>query len=129
MKAIVLFDGECNLCDASVQFILKRDQGYHDFASLQGETGQELVRRHHLPETIDSVVVIDRGVPYIKSDAALRIAGHLGGGWRLLRVLRIVPRSLRDRVYDFVANNRHRWFGQKQQCALPSPETRARFHD
>ncbi|MCY1690897.1 thiol-disulfide oxidoreductase DCC family protein [Exiguobacterium sp. SL14] len=129
MKTIVLFDGECNLCDASVQFILKRDQGYHDFASLQGETGQELVRRHHLPATIDSVVVIDRGVPYIKSDATLRIARHLQGGWRLLSVLRIVPHSLRDRVYDVVAKNRHLWFGQKQQCALPSQETRARFHD
>ena len=129
MKAIVLFDGECNLCDASVQFILKRDRGYHDFASLQGKTGQEFVKRHHLPATIDSVVVIERGVPYIKSDAALRIARHLQGGWKLLTILRIFPRSFRDCVYDVVAKNRHQWFGVKQHCALPSSETRARFHD
>ena len=77
MKPIILFDGECNLCDTSVQFILKRDHGYYQFASLQGIKGQELIQKHRLPSDLNSVVVIEEGVPYIKSDAALRITKHL----------------------------------------------------
>lgn len=129
MKPIILFDGECNLCDASVQFILKRDGGYYDFASLQGSTGQQLIHKHRLPSDLSSVVVIEEGVPYIKSDAALRITKHLNGLWPLARVLRLFPRAGRDVFYDVIATHRHNWFGQKQQCMIPSPETRARFHD
>ena len=129
VKPIILFDGECNLCDASVQFILKRDQGYYDFASLQGTTGQELIQKHHLPSDLNSVVVIEQGVPYIKSDAALRITRHLNGAWPFASFFRFLPRVGRDFVYDIVAKHRHEWFGEKQQCMLPSKETRARFHD
>lgn len=129
MKPIILFDGECNLCDASVQFILKRDGGYYDFASLQGATGQQIIRKHRLPSDLNSVVVIDNGVPFIKSDGALRVAKHLNGLWPLITLFRWVPRSARNFIYDIIAKHRHEWFGQKQQCMLPSPETRARFHD
>lgn len=129
MKPIILFDGECNLCDASVQFILKRDGGYYDFASLQGAMGQQIIRKHRLPSDLNSVVVLDNGVPYIKSDGALRVAKHLNGFWPLITIFRWVPRWVRDFIYDIIAKHRHEWFGQKQQCMLPSPETRARFHD
>lgn len=129
MKPIILFDGECNLCDASVQFILKRDHGYYDFASLQGLTGQQLIQKHRLPSDLNSVVVIEQGVPYIKSDAALRITKHLNSAWPLATIFRFLPRAGRDFVYDIIAKHRHEWFGHKQQCLLPSQETRARFHD
>ncbi|WP_393965266.1 thiol-disulfide oxidoreductase DCC family protein [Exiguobacterium sp. S22-S28] len=129
MKPLILFDGDCNLCDASVQFILKRDQGYYDFASLQGTLGQQMIQKHRLSPDLNSVVVIEQGVPYVKSDAALQITKHLNSAWPLLTSFRWLPRSLRDVVYDFVAKHRHEWFGQKQQCLLPDPKTRARFHD
>lgn len=129
MKPLILFDGDCNLCDASVQFILKRDQGYYDFASLQGILGQQMIEKHRLSMDLDSVIVIEQGVPYVKSDAALRITKHLNSAWPLLSAFRWLPRSLRDVVYDFVAAHRHEWFGQKQQCLLPDPKTRVRFHD
>lgn len=129
MKPLILFDGDCNLCDASVQFILKRDQSYYDFASLQGILGQQMIEKHRLSMDLDSVIVIEQGVPYVKSDAALRITKHLNSAWPLLSAFRWLPRSLRDVVYDFVAEHRHEWFGQKQQCLLPDPKTRARFHD
>lgn len=129
MKPIILFDGECNLCDASVQFILKRDQGYYHFASLQSLTGQEMIQKHRLPSDLNSVVVIEQGVPYVKSAAALRMTKHLTGAWPLASIFRFLPRKLRDAGYDVIASHRHEWFGQKQQCMLPSKETRARFHD
>ncbi|MDX1260770.1 thiol-disulfide oxidoreductase DCC family protein [Exiguobacterium sp. K1] len=129
MKPIILFDGECNLCDTSVQFILKRDHGYYQFASLQGIKGQELIQKHRLPSDLDSVVVIEEGIPYVKSDAALQITKHLNGAWPLASIFRVLPRAARDLAYDFIAKHRHKWFGQKQQCLLPSKETRARFHE
>lgn len=130
MPAIVLFDGDCNFCDASVQFILNRDSaGNFHFASLQGEAGQAIRRRHRIPDTVDSIVLIKDGVPYLKSDAAIRIAEGLDRNWRILRFVRLVPKPLRDFGYDIIANNRYRWFGQKETCKLPTPEERSRFID
>lgn len=130
MPAIVLFDGDCNFCDASVQFILNRDSaGNFHYASLQGEAGQEIRNRHRIPDKVDSIVLIKDGVPYLKSDAAIRIAEGLDGNWRMLRFFRLVPKPLRDFGYDIIANNRYRWFGQKETCKLPTPEERSRFID
>lgn len=130
LPAIVLFDGECNFCDASVQWIIRRDEhAYFQFASLQSEVGQTLRDRHRIPDSVDSIILIQQGVPYLKSDAAIRIAEHLDGRWRLLRFVRIVPKTIRDFGYDFFAKRRKRWFGEKDACTIPSPDERRRFLD
>ena len=130
LPAIVLFDGDCNFCDASVQFIIRHDRhaSIH-FASLQSEVGHSYRARHRIPESVDSIVYIEEGVPYLKSDAAIRIAEHLDGRWRLLRFIRFVPKWIRDRGYDLFAKHRTRLFGKKEVCTLPSPDVRKRFLD
>jgi len=129
MNRIVLFDGDCNFCDASVQFIIKRDPSTHFyFASLQSEIGQELLKKHMVPAEVDSLVLVENDKAYIKSSAALRIAKKLDGLWHLLYIFILVPRKLRDYVYDFFSSNRIKWFGKKDdRCALPSPDVRKRF--
>lgn len=130
MPAIVLFDGDCNFCDASVQFIIRHDRHASIyFASLQSEVGQSLRTRHRIPESVDSIVYIEEGVPYLKSDAAIRIAEHLDGRWRLLRLIRFIPRPIRDHGYALFAKHRTRLFGKKEVCTLPSPDVRKRFLD
>jgi predicted DCC family thiol-disulfide oxidoreductase YuxK len=126
---VVLFDGVCNLCNGSVRFVVRHDRrGRFRFASLQSEAGQALLRRHGLdPADLFSVVLVDGGRVTTRSDAALDVARGLGGAWRAAGLLRAVPRPVRDRVYDWVARNRYRWFGRRDACMLPSPELRARF--
>ncbi|OYR51618.1 thiol-disulfide oxidoreductase DCC [Halorubrum sp. Ea1] len=127
--AIVLFDGVCNLCSGFVQFILPRDdEGKYRFASLQSDVGQALLAEHDLPrDELDSVVLIQDGESYVKSAAILRIATGLGGFYRLLSPFRYLPRSVRDRLYDFVADHRYRWFGKKDRCMMPSEDVQSRF--
>lgn len=127
--AVVLFDGVCNLCNGSVQFIVRHDPaGRFRFASLQSREGQALLRRHGLdPADLFSVILVEGGRAYSRSDAALRIAGGLSGGWRAAGALRVVPRPLRDLVYGWVARNRYRWFGRQDACMIPTPELRGRF--
>ncbi|MBP2005105.1 thiol-disulfide oxidoreductase DCC family protein [Halobacillus andaensis] len=128
MKRVILFDGECNFCDQSVQFIIKRDpKASFAFASLQSEKGKELLRKHHAPEDIDSLVLIEHNRCYVQSSAALRICKHLKGAWKLPYVLLLMPKPLRDFVYSILANNRYKWFGKNESCRLPSPEERKRF--
>jgi len=126
---VVLFDGVCNLCNGSVQFILKRDpQGRFRFASLQSEPGRRLMTEHGLdPDALSSVVVVEEGRVWKESSAALRIARHLPGAWKLLRVFTLVPRPLRDAAYRLIARNRYRWFGKMEACWLPTPELKGRF--
>ena len=126
---IVLFDGVCNLCSGSVQFLLKRDpEGRFRFASLQSDAGRSLMIEHRLdPDALSSVVVVEEGRAWQESSAALRIARHLPGAWKLLRVFAVVPRPIRDAVYRWIARNRYRWFGKTEACWLPTPELRARF--
>lgn len=126
---ILLFDGVCNMCDGFVQFIMKRDKpGKFRFAPLQSEAGQQLLQHFDLsPDKIDSVVLIDNGKSYIKSTAALRAGKKLGGLWSLPYVLVIIPTFIRNTVYDFIARNRYKWFGEKDACMIPSPEVRSRF--
>lgn len=123
---IILFDGICNFCDASVQFIMKRDKGAFKFTSLQSDIGQELVARHKL-QGIDSLVLIEDDKAYTRSTAALRIAKRLKGLWAALYIGIIIPKPLRDPLYDLFAKNRYRWFGKKDACMLPTKEERARF--
>ncbi|WP_432353450.1 thiol-disulfide oxidoreductase DCC family protein [Sporosarcina sp. A2] len=129
MKRTVLFDGECNFCDASVQFIIKRDPyEYFQFASLQSETGQQLSRDFAIPEDVDSLVVIENGKAYTKSSGALHIAKKLDGLWHLAFLFILIPSPIRDGVYDLVARNRYKWFGKKEEaCMLPTPAERKRF--
>lgn len=125
---IILFDGVCNLCEKAVQFIIQRDpQGLFHFASLQSSIGHTLQQQHQLPAAFTSFIYIENGKPYLRSTAALKVAGKLTGGWKLLSILLIVPQFLRDFVYDFIARNRYRWMGKKEACWLPTPELKKRF--
>ncbi|CAL66598.1 thiol-disulfide oxidoreductase DCC family protein [Christiangramia forsetii] len=131
-KKIILFDGVCNLCDGAVQFIIKHDKkDIFRYASLQSEIGRKLVDERGLdPEELDSIILIEPGVAYYrKSSAALEISRDLSGGYSLLKNFLFMPESLRDGVYDFIANNRYKWFGKKEQCMIPSPELKAKFLD
>lgn len=128
MNPIVLFDGECNFCDASVQFIIKNDpKGKFHFASLQSDIGQKLLEEHNVPSDIDSMILVEGDKIYYKSAAALRICRHLKGFWKLAYVFIVVPAPIRNFVYDFIARNRYKWFGKKESCMLPPPNVRARF--
>jgi predicted DCC family thiol-disulfide oxidoreductase YuxK len=126
---VVLFDGVCNLCVGSVQFLLEHDdEEVLRFAALQSAAGAELLAQCGLSaDNMDSIVLGEGEDCYTKSDAALRIAGHLGGGFRLATPLGLVPRRLRDAVYDVVAEHRYRWFGRREECLRPTPEREARF--
>lgn len=128
MPAIILFDGECNFCDASVQFIIKRDpKGYFQFAAQQSDIGVTLRTKYAVADTLDSILVIDQHKVYNSSDAALHISKHLNGLWSLLYVLKIIPKPIRNVVYKFIAKNRYAWFGKKDSCMIPAPEIRNRF--
>jgi predicted DCC family thiol-disulfide oxidoreductase YuxK len=129
VQHIVLFDGVCNLCNASVQFIIHHDsEKKFYFASLQSETGEILLKKHGIdPAKTDSVIYITNGKAYTRSTAALRIASQLDGPVKLLSVFRIVPRFIRNAVYDCIAANRYRWFGKREYCMIPTKEHLSRF--
>ena len=127
--AVVLFDGVCNLCNASVRFIIARDpHGRFRFAPLTSQAATTLLRSAPVSATLsDSVVLIEEGRVFTRSDAALRIAKHLAFPWPLAYALVVLPRFLRDRVYDLVARHRYRWFGRREACMVPARELRDRF--
>lgn len=126
---VLLFDGVCNLCNASVNFVIDHDSaGRVKVGAIQSDAGQALLREHGLdPTYLDSLVLLDGGRAYVKSDAALRLARYLDGPWAWLNRLRVLPKPLRDALYDVVAANRYRWFGVRDACRLPTPELRSRF--
>lgn len=129
-KKLILFDGVCNLCNNFVQFVIEKDaEDIFRFASLQSETGKRLIDERGIDtNTLDSVVLIEPGVAYyIKSDAALQVGMNLKGYRNLSKVLNLIPNGLRNIVYDFVARNRYRWYGKKDQCMIPTPELKAKF--
>lgn len=126
---ILLFDGVCNLCHAAVRFVIRRDPaGVFRFAPLDSEAGKRLTRGA-FPDADppDSVILIENGQVHVGSEAALRIVRRLRGPWSVLAVLRLVPRPLRDRMYDTVARNRYRWFGRKDVCPIPDARVQDRF--
>jgi len=126
---LVLFDGVCNLCHNSVQFILKRDKkARFKFASLQSELGQKLLKFYAIdPQRTDSIVLISEKKAYVYSAAALRIAWHLGGVYTLVALGWFVPYFIRDWVYKWIAKNRYNWWGKRDVCWLPQPEWKQRF--
>jgi len=120
---IVLFDGVCNFCNSSVQFIIKRDKVHQlRFGSLQSASGMQLKKQYAIPDDLDSVILIENGKYYAKSSAALHIAG-----WKLLKIGYLFPGFIRDFFYDMIAKNRYKWFGKKETCMLPSKAQRALF--
>ena len=133
-EAIILFDGVCNLCSATVRFVIARDpHARFRFAALQGHAARRLLAERGLPAPAaaepDSIIVLTGGGALERSDAALAVAAGLRFPWPLLGVFRVVPRGLRDWLYRIVARNRYRWFGKADACMVPTPELRARFID
>lgn len=127
---IILFDGVCNLCNGAIRFIIERDpKDRFRFASLQSETGKKLLKKYKIdPKRTDSIVLITvDNKAYTRSDAALQIARVLRGWPQLLYFFKIIPGSLRDGMYKFIARNRYRWFGKQQQCMIPSPHLKQKF--
>jgi len=130
-RAIILFDGVCNLCSQAVQFVVKRDRlGYFVFCSIQSPTGHRLMKQHGLdPDILDTFVLIDSGQCYSKSSAALRVTSKLNYGWPLLAGFLVIPVFLRDWCYSVVAANRYQWFGKTDQCMMPTEDLTSRFLD
>lgn len=127
---IVLFDGVCNFCATSVQFIIRHDKTNSlKFASLQSALGQELLTKYNMSKDLEGVVFIENNKAYFKSAAAFKIVRYFGGFWRILNVFPILPLFVTDFGYDIIAKNRYRWFGKKDSCMIPSPEIRSRFLD
>lgn len=128
-KSILLFDGECNLCEASVLFVLKHEKKPHlYFCPLQSSTGGELLKQHAIDsKTIGSVVLIEHNKAYTKSTAALRVLKYLKIPYSLGYVFIIIPSPIRDYLYDWIAKNRYKWFGKKDSCIVPNDELLKRF--
>lgn len=129
-KKIILFDGVCNLCEASVQFVIKYDKkDVFRFVALQSDLGKEIIKHIGLEnKNIDSVILYEPGVAYnYKSAAALEIAKNLGGFFHLGTVFKLIPTGLRNLIYDFVAKNRYQWYGKKESCLVPTLELKSRF--
>jgi predicted DCC family thiol-disulfide oxidoreductase YuxK len=126
---IVIFDGVCNLCARSVQFILRHESGPQFlFSPVQSAAGARILLAHGFsPTEVDSFVLVSDGKVFTRSSAALRIARQFKGSWQLLRVFWIVPKPLRDLLYDFVARNRYSWFGKAESCFVSTPELSTRF--
>jgi predicted DCC family thiol-disulfide oxidoreductase YuxK len=124
---IILFDGVCNFCNSSVNFIIEHDQkGYFKFAPLQSEIGKSLVEKFGLSD-VDSIILVENEKAYTHSTAALKFIKHLDGIWKFAYILIIIPRPVRDFFYKLFAKNRYRLFGKKEACMLPTPEVRQRF--
>lgn len=129
-KKIILFDGVCNLCDTLVQFVIKHDsKDVFRFLALQSELGKEITKHIGLDKKhIDSIVLYEPGIAYFyKSDAALEIAKNLGGFFHFGTVFKIIPTGIRNALYDYIAQNRYKWFGKKEACPLPEPPLKSKF--
>ena len=132
---LVLYDGVCGLCNAATQFILARDRrGIFAFASLQSATGRMWLERFgRNPDSLDTFAIVTnyQTAPAMedKSTAALLTARALGAPWSWLTIFKVMPKAIRDRVYDFVARHRYQWFGRYDTCLIPTPDQRARFLD
>jgi len=128
---VILFDGVCNFCNSAVNFVIKRDKKKQiHFAPLQTETGKKLLEQYGLPvNEMQSFIFIEKGKAYTRSTAALRVCRHLSALWPLCYGTIIVPKFIRDSIYNWIAKNRYKWFGVRQECMMPTPEIKARFLD
>ena len=131
-KKIILFDGVCNLCNASVNFIIKHDKkDLFRFVSLQSDLGQNILTYIGIyPSTIDSVILYEPRIAYYyKSSAVLEILKNLGGIFYFSILFKIIPKSILNMIYDFIAKNRYMWFGKKEYCIIPTLELKSKFLD
>ncbi|MEO0066243.1 MAG: hypothetical protein RI983_1569 [Bacteroidota bacterium] len=128
---VILFDGVCNLCNGSVQKIIAADpKKQFRFASLQGEFGQQVLKQFHLPPNeLGSFILLENNQIFTKSTGALKVARQLSGAFPLLYAFIIVPRFIRDGVYNIIARNRYKWFGKKESCMMPSPALKELFYN
>ena len=127
-NAIVLYDGVCNLCNASVRFILARDrEDYFRFASLQSDIGGTLTAQYNLTDDLSTFFLIEDGKAYEKSLAWLEIMRLLGKPWSAFYLLKAVPGPIRDWVYDSIGRNRYRWFGRQESCPVPEAKWQRKF--
>ena len=127
--SVILFDGVCNFCDAFANFIIRQDKkNVFLFAALQSAAGEELLKQYKIDwKANDSFVVIENGKAYQKSEAALRLYNRLPWYWKWTQVFWIVPKFIRDAVYNLIARNRYSWFGKKEECIIPTAEIKAKF--
>jgi predicted DCC family thiol-disulfide oxidoreductase YuxK len=130
-KKIVLFDGVCNLCSSTVQFIIKRDKkNQFLFASLQSVQASELLKKYSYDESeLNSFVLIDDSKIYTHSSAVLRVLKHLSFIWSVCYIFIILPKFIRDGVYNYIAKHRYKWFGKKEECWVPTPDLQSKFLD
>ena len=129
-KKIILFDGVCNLCESSVQFVIKHDKkDIFRFVALQSDLGQSILKHIGInTKNIDSIILYEPGVAYYyKSNAAIEIAKHLGGFFHYGTIFKIIPTKIRNSIYDYIAKNRYKWYGKKESCLLPTAELKAKF--
>lgn len=125
---IILFDGVCNLCNGTVDFLLKHDRKKQfRFASIQSEAAQLLSCKYQIPVEIDSVILIKSNQVYFESDAVIEIAGMLSFPWKMAVIFRIIPKGIRDFIYRWIAKNRYRWFGKREICRIPDPTEKDSF--
>lgn len=129
-KKIILFDGVCNLCNSAVQFIVERDKkDAFRFVALQSDLGLEICNYIGIEQkTTDSIILYEPGIAYYyKSEAALKIASQLGGFYGCLTIFTVFSKKINDYIYDYIAKNRYKWYGKKEQCMIPTPELKAKF--
>ena len=128
-QPIILFDGVCNFCNNTVNFVIRRDpKSIFKFATLQCTVAQQILKSHRLDNAeMNSFVLIENDKIYIKSTAALRVCRRLKGLWPLMYGFIIVPKLIRNGIYNWIAKNRYTWFGKKEACMIPSPDVSARF--
>ncbi|PXY01459.1 hypothetical protein DF185_08210 [Marinifilum breve] len=127
----VLFDGVCNFCNTTVRFVLayNRAENIH-FSPLQSDFAKQLLAQYNLSsDDMDTVVFVQDNKAYTKSSAAFQIARHLIYPWKALYYFKYIPKNITDWIYDLIAKNRYSWFGKKNQCMVPKPEWRERFHE
>ena len=127
--SIILFDGVCNLCNSSINFVIKRDSAnLYKFTALQEAPGIGLLKQYGINTLdTDSIILIGNGKAYTKSSAALRVAKGLSGVWPVLYGFIIIPKWIRNAVYDYIAKNRYKWYGKKDSCMIPTPELKNKF--
>jgi len=129
-QKIIIFDGVCNFCNKSINFIIKRDPHFHFiFTPYQVQSTQKLLKKYDIKiNSKDTLILIKDGSYFTKSDAVLEIIKELSGFWYLLRVGKFFPKKFRDYLYDLISQNRYKLFGKKQSCIVPTDELKKRFY-
>jgi len=128
-RYLLLFDGVCNLCNEYVQFIVQRDpNAQFVFAPLQSKIGKKVLEQHgYSSNSLNTVMLLKKGILYKESDVALEVTKDLSGLWPSLAIFKLIPSFIRNPIYRWIAKNRYRWFGKKETCMVPTPELQARF--